>query len=178
MPMAILRARDMEKPCVRRRSVLPLSTPVTPASRVTGVTPIRLGGGSARQRANPWAVRADLSGQTLRYAKGYEPHAITPVTEVGNPASSAPKRATLRLSAIVDAGVTFAASMVERVIEERARGDQLEAARIRAETVAKVELIGGWDNVQVTSVSADEDRRAWARARSGRPASASTISGA
>ena len=24
------------------------------------------------------AVRADLSGRTLRYAKGYEPHAITP----------------------------------------------------------------------------------------------------
>lgn len=27
------------------------------------------------------AVRADLSGQSLRYAKGYEPHAITPTTE-------------------------------------------------------------------------------------------------
>ena len=27
------------------------------------------------------AVRADLSGQELRYAKGYEPHAISPTTE-------------------------------------------------------------------------------------------------
>ena len=38
--------------------------------------------------------------------------------------------------------------------------DAATAPRIRAETLAKVELIGGWDNVQVTSVSADEDRRA------------------
>jgi N-acyl-D-amino-acid deacylase len=32
--------------------------------------------------------------------------------------------------------------------------------RIRAETVAKVELIGGWDNVQVSGVRSDEDRAA------------------
>ena len=34
------------------------------------------------------------------------------------------------------------------------------AARIRTETLAKVDLIGGWGNVQVTSVSAAEDKAA------------------
>ena len=38
--------------------------------------------------------------------------------------------------------------------------DASTAPRIRAETLAKVDLIGGWDNVQVTSVSADADRAA------------------
>ena len=38
--------------------------------------------------------------------------------------------------------------------------DPAVASRVRAETLAKVELIGGWDNVQVTSVRAEEDRRA------------------
>ncbi|HEV8364816.1 MAG TPA: D-aminoacylase [Gemmatimonadaceae bacterium] len=34
------------------------------------------------------------------------------------------------------------------------------APRIKAETLAKVELIGGWDNVQVSGVGSDEDRAA------------------
>ena len=34
------------------------------------------------------------------------------------------------------------------------------APRIKAETLAKVELIGGWDNVQVSGVRSDEDRAA------------------
>ncbi len=38
--------------------------------------------------------------------------------------------------------------------------DPTAAARIRTETRAKVELIGGWDNVQISSVSAAEDRAA------------------
>lgn len=37
--------------------------------------------------------------------------------------------------------------------------DASAAPRIRAETLAKLELIGGWDNVQVTSVRAAADRR-------------------
>lgn len=41
--------------------------------------------------------------------------------------------APVDLQALKAAGVTFAASMVERVIEERARGDHLDAARIRAQ---------------------------------------------
>ncbi|NLP85014.1 fumarylacetoacetate hydrolase family protein [Microbacterium sp. CFH 90308] len=60
--------------------------------------------------------------------------------------------APVDLQALKAAGVTFAASMVERVIEERARGDQLEAARIRAE------LLGasvGTDLSRVTPGSAE-----------------------
>ena len=41
--------------------------------------------------------------------------------------------------------------------------DAATAARIKAETLAKVELIGGWDNVQITSVRAAEDRGAEGR---------------
>ena len=38
--------------------------------------------------------------------------------------------------------------------------DPATAERIRQETLAKVELIGGWDNAQITSVRADADRGA------------------
>ena len=48
--------------------------------------------------------------------------------------------APIDLQAIKAAGVTFAVSMLERVIEERARGDLTAAAAIRAEVTA---LVGG-----------------------------------
>ncbi|MBA2707787.1 MAG: D-aminoacylase [Gemmatimonadaceae bacterium] len=55
-------------------------------------------------------------------------------------------------------------------------GDSSVAPRIREETLAKVALIGGWDNAQVTSVRSAEDRDAegkrlgsYARARGGDP---------
>ena len=38
--------------------------------------------------------------------------------------------------------------------------DAAVAPKIKAETLAKVDLIGGWDNVQITSVRAPEDRAA------------------
>ncbi|MEP7324577.1 MAG: hypothetical protein ABI836_01400, partial [Gemmatimonadota bacterium] len=38
--------------------------------------------------------------------------------------------------------------------------DSTVAGRIRAETLAKIELLGGWDNVMITSVRADQDRGA------------------
>ena len=47
--------------------------------------------------------------------------------------------APVDLQALKAAGVTFAASMVERVIEERARGNHLEAARVRAELFGEAE---------------------------------------
>ena len=54
--------------------------------------------------------------------------------------------------------------------------DSSTSPRIRQETLAKVELIGGWDNVQVSGVSAVEDRDAegkrlgaYASARGGDP---------
>jgi N-acyl-D-amino-acid deacylase len=39
-------------------------------------------------------------------------------------------------------------------------GDPAVAPRIRSETLAKVELIGGWDNVMITGVRVAEDRAA------------------
>jgi N-acyl-D-amino-acid deacylase len=54
--------------------------------------------------------------------------------------------------------------------------DATTAMRIREETLAKVELIGGWDNVQITSVASDADRAvegqrlgAWATASGANP---------
>ncbi len=54
--------------------------------------------------------------------------------------------------------------------------DSATAARIRDEALAKVELIGGWDNVQITSVSNETDRAAegqrlgaWAKASGADP---------
>src|SRR5687768_12169930 len=54
--------------------------------------------------------------------------------------------------------------------------DSATATRIRNEALAKVELIGGWDNVQITSVSHDADRAAegqrlgaWAKASGAEP---------
>jgi N-acyl-D-amino-acid deacylase len=38
--------------------------------------------------------------------------------------------------------------------------DAAASTRIRTETLAKVDLIGGWDNVMITSVRAEEDRQA------------------
>jgi fumarylacetoacetate (FAA) hydrolase family protein len=46
--------------------------------------------------------------------------------------------APIDLQAIKAAGVTFAASMLERVIEERARGDRAAAAALRAELVGLI----------------------------------------
>ncbi len=55
-------------------------------------------------------------------------------------------------------------------------GDDAVAPRIRRETLAKVELIGGWDNAQISSVRSVEDRDAegkrlgsYARARATDP---------
>ena len=45
----------------------------------------------------------------------------------------------------------------------RRLADSSVASRIRLETLAKVELIGGWNNVQITSARADEDRPAEGR---------------
>jgi N-acyl-D-amino-acid deacylase len=41
--------------------------------------------------------------------------------------------------------------------------DSSAGGRIRRETLAKVDLIGGWDNVMITSVTSDQDRSAEGR---------------
>ena len=54
--------------------------------------------------------------------------------------------------------------------------DSSTSTRVREETLAKVELIGGWDNVQITSVVHDANRSAegqrlgaWAQAQGAKP---------
>ena len=71
-----------------------------------------------------------------RFASLAETLANTPedIRDGGRPWLLAP----LDLQAIKAAGVTFATSMLERVIEERARGDRAAAAAIRAEMIALI----------------------------------------
>ena len=61
---------------------------------------------------------------------------------------------TLDLQAIKAAGVTFVASMLERVIEEQARGDASKAEAVRA---AVVKVIG--DNLSSIQPGSDEAAR-------------------
>ena len=73
----------------------------------------------------------------LRASAGERIGALDEILANTPPASRDPSRpwllAPIDLQAIKAAGVTFAASMLERVIEERARGDRDAAARIRSE---------------------------------------------
>jgi fumarylacetoacetate (FAA) hydrolase family protein len=80
----------------------------------------------------------------LRAASGERIGAVDDIL-AATPRDAAPAGATrflapLDLQAIKAAGVTFAVSMLERVIEERTRGDAASAAAIRAEVAA---LVGG-----------------------------------
>ena len=80
----------------------------------------------------------------LRAAAGERIGAVDDIL-AATPRDAAPVGATrflapLDLQAIKAAGVTFAVSMLERVIEERTRGDAASAAAIRAEVAA---LVGG-----------------------------------
>ena len=73
----------------------------------------------------------------LRASAGERVGALDEILANTPPPSRDPSRpwllAPIDLQAIKAAGVTFAASMLERVIEERARGDRDAAARIRSE---------------------------------------------
>ena len=65
----------------------------------------------------PWPARRHLGQHAARQARPPKPWLLAPID----------------LQAIKAAGVTFAVSMLERVIEERARGNPAAAAAIRAE---------------------------------------------
>ena len=74
---------------------------------------------------------------SLRAADGEDLGPLAPILANTPPDGRDPSRpwllAPVDLQAIKAAGVTFATSMLERVIEERARGDLMAAAAIRAE---------------------------------------------
>src|SRR3954469_16700444 len=78
----------------------------------------------------------------LRAASGEPLGALEPILSNTPPDSRDPSRpwllAPIDLQAIKAAGVTFAVSMLERVIEERARGNPDAAAAIRAEVTRLV----------------------------------------
>jgi fumarylacetoacetate (FAA) hydrolase family protein len=81
------------------------------------------------EQADPAAALRAAQGE--RFASLEDVLANTP--EAGRDATRPWLLAPLDLQAIKAAGVTFATSMLERVIEERARGDRNAAAAIRAE---------------------------------------------
>lgn len=80
--------------------------------------------------------------QALRAAKGELLGPLDPILANADPSSRDPARpwllAPTDLHALKAAGVTFAISMLERVIEERARGDLEKAAAIRGEMTAMI----------------------------------------
>ena len=84
---------------------------------------------------------ADAAG-ALRGARGERIASLAEILANTPPDQRDPTRpwllAPIDLQAIKAAGVTFAASMLERVIEERARGDMGAAASIRAEMVGLI----------------------------------------
>ena len=87
------------------------------------------------------AERADPA-EALRAATGERVASLDEILANTPPDARDPRRpwllAPVDLQAVKAAGVTFAVSMLERVIEERARGDHAAAAGIRAEIVALV----------------------------------------
>ena len=85
---------------------------------------------------------ADDPAAALRAAPGVALGSLAAILANSDEATRDPQRpwllAPVDLAAIKAAGVTFAASMLERVIEEKARGDFAAAAAIRAEITALV----------------------------------------
>ena len=78
---------------------------------------------------NPAAAARDAPGERLGALDEILAHTPPDRRDPGKPWLLAP----IDLQAVKAAGVTFAASMIERVIEERARGESGAAATIRAE---------------------------------------------
>jgi fumarylacetoacetate (FAA) hydrolase family protein len=84
--------------------------------------------------ADPAAALRAADGETIGSVDGLLGNTLVDTRDTGRPWLLAP----LDLQAIKAAGVTFAISMLERVIEERARGDMNAAGAIRAEVTRLV----------------------------------------
>ena len=84
---------------------------------------------------NPAAAARDAPGERLGALDEILAHTPPDRRDPGKPWLLAP----IDLQAVKAAGVTFAASMIERVIEERARGESGAAATIRAELTRGLE---------------------------------------
>jgi fumarylacetoacetate (FAA) hydrolase family protein len=86
------------------------------------------------ESADPAAALRAAGGETIGSVDGLLGNTPVDTRDAGRPWLLAP----LDLQAIKAAGVTFAISMLERVIEERARGDMNAAGAIRAEVTRLV----------------------------------------
>jgi fumarylacetoacetate (FAA) hydrolase family protein len=84
--------------------------------------------------ADPAAALRAADGETIGSVDSLLGNTLVDTRDAGRPWLLAP----LDLQAIKAAGVTFAISMLERVIEERARGDMNAAGAIRAEVTRLV----------------------------------------
>src|SRR5271170_2874539 len=83
---------------------------------------------------NPAAALRAAQGEFVASLETLLANTPADAREPGEPWLLAP----IDLQAIKAAGVTFATSMLERVIEERARGDRAAAAALRAELVGLI----------------------------------------
>ena len=102
--------------------------------RVTDVTPQFPTMRDLCEQAEPAAALAAASGDDLGPLDGI----LANSAEDGRDRSKPHLLAPIDLQAVKAAGVTFAVSMLERVIEERARGDAAAAVGLRAEITAMV----------------------------------------
>src|ERR1700722_12448908 len=86
------------------------------------------------EAADPVAAVRETAGENLGTVEALLANTAPETRDRNRPWLLAP----IDLQAIKAAGVTFAISMLERVIEERARGDAASAAAIRAEVTRLV----------------------------------------
>jgi fumarylacetoacetate (FAA) hydrolase family protein len=102
-----------------------------------GPVPVVVRGGTVYDVSRDAATVADLLDGDAASASG---RAIGEVTDLAVPGGTggAMLLSPIDLQCVKAAGVTFAVSAIERVIEERARGDSSAAAAIRAELEQKV----------------------------------------
>ena len=125
------------RPDAQGPSVVALRADASGEARVIDVTPCLPTVSDLCERSNPAAA--------LQEARGEDLGSLDALLANTPPDSRDPNRpwllAPVDLQALKAAGVTFATSMLERVIEERARGDLAAAAAIRAE----VERLVGQD---------------------------------
>jgi len=86
------------------------------------------------EEADPAAALRSARGEIIASLEDVLANTPSDARDPAKPRLLAP----IDLQAIKAAGVTFAASMLERVIEERARGDRAAAAALRAELISLI----------------------------------------
>ena len=125
------------RPDAQGPSVVAIRADASGEARVIDVTPRLPTVSDLCEQPDPAAALRDVQGEDLGSLDSILANTPPESRVAGRPWLLAP----VDLQALKAAGVTFATSMLERVIEERARGDLAAAAAIRAE----VERLVGQD---------------------------------